>query len=59
MTPTMVSHAVMLEHYGGFTTLIVASLMVEVLKGIQLKMLSTTTLEMTFFKVIEPRAQEP
>ena len=50
MTPTMVSHAVMLEHHGGFTTLTVANLMV--LKGIQLKLLSTATLKMTFFKVI-------
>ena len=52
MTPTMVSHAVMLEHHGGFTTLTVANLMVEGLKGTQPKLLSTTTLQMTFFKVI-------
>ena len=52
MTPTMVSHAVMLRHYGGFTTLIVENLMSEVLKEIRSKMLSTIILEVTSSKVI-------
>ena len=52
MTPTMVSHAVMQEHYGGLSTSIVENFMAEVLKEIWSQMLSTSILKVTSLKVI-------